>query len=239
MKLELKAKYLHYLLKKNETQGFSWVKLLFLVSLISFFAAIGLPDVSPSRVRKARQAEAKHNISAMNRAQAAYFLENTTFTNSLEKLGVGIKPETVNYRYQIHIGIKTGENRYWFVSQDNIKGRNEPFQRLNGKVFPPPVLKSDEVVMITAQPKKPELKTYIGLVLPCIDPSTGGYDCNHESLTFNSLYESEKPSVPPPNTLTVSLPLDFCSSPGCLQKAIPSPNGFRLLSNSRGVGTRD
>jgi type II secretory pathway pseudopilin PulG len=54
-----------------------------------------------SMVHKAKQAEARQNIGAMNRAQQAYFLEENTFTNSIEKLGIGIRAQTVNYDYSI------------------------------------------------------------------------------------------------------------------------------------------
>lgn len=231
IRVELKARYLHYLLKKNENQCFSWVGLLVLLFLSGLLAALALPSIS-NRLNNSPQPVAKNNIDAMSRAQQAYFLEYQTFANSIEQLGVAIKPETENYCYQIHLGIKTEKNRYQFVYLDNIKGQNSRFLRLNKHVFPPPVFKSDEVVMLVAQPKKLGLKTYIGLVLRCMDESTGGFDCNHESLMFSSLFESEYLFVAPPRTLTVSLPLDFCSSPGCLQEAIPTPNGFRPLSNS-------
>jgi hypothetical protein len=37
----------------------------------------------------------------MVRGQQAYHIEKGTFSNSIEELGVGIRPETENYRYQI------------------------------------------------------------------------------------------------------------------------------------------
>jgi len=50
---------------------------------------------------KARQSEAKQYVSAMNRAQQAFYAENATFSPSIEKLGIGIKSETENYSYSI------------------------------------------------------------------------------------------------------------------------------------------
>jgi type II secretory pathway pseudopilin PulG len=50
---------------------------------------------------KGKQAEAKQNIGAMNRAQQAYFLDNNTFANSVVDTGVGIKTQTVNYNYSV------------------------------------------------------------------------------------------------------------------------------------------
>ena len=51
--------------------------------------------------QKGKQAEAKQNIGSTNRAQQAYFLDNQTFANSMEAMGIGIKPQTVNYNYSV------------------------------------------------------------------------------------------------------------------------------------------
>lgn len=49
----------------------------------------------------ARQAEGKQYTGSMNRAQQAYYLENNKFAKTISELGIGIEPETENYRYQI------------------------------------------------------------------------------------------------------------------------------------------
>ena len=49
----------------------------------------------------AQQSEARLFMSALNRAQQAYFLENNKFAAAIGELGLGIKPETEFYRYQI------------------------------------------------------------------------------------------------------------------------------------------
>jgi len=219
--------------EQKDNQGFSWVSLFFQISVITFLEAIALSEAFHTMRHNALQAEAKTYINSMSRAQQAYHLENNNFTSKFDNLGLGISPENENYSYQSLLAIKTGENRYHFVSPDNINGQKDPFQKLNKTVFSPPLLKFDQLVMITAQPNKPELKTYIELIMPCLDESTGGASgCNHESVTFAAFYESEKPSIPPPNTLTIYLPipLPYCSEPGCLYKAFPTPKGFKLLS---------
>lgn len=55
------------------------------------------------RANKARQAEARNYIGAMNRAQQAYRLEQNSFTNSLTELGIGIRQETENYSYGLRL----------------------------------------------------------------------------------------------------------------------------------------
>ncbi|WP_446395329.1 type IV pilin-like G/H family protein [Coleofasciculus sp. E1-EBD-02] len=51
---------------------------------------------------KAKQSEAKQYIGSMNRAQQAYFLEESNFTDNIGELGLGISTETENYTYSIH-----------------------------------------------------------------------------------------------------------------------------------------
>jgi len=68
--------------------------------IIALLAIIALPSMF-AMLSKAKQAEGKQNIGALNRAQQAYYLENNAFTNSIEKLGIGIKTPTENYNYSI------------------------------------------------------------------------------------------------------------------------------------------
>ncbi|MDY6802574.1 MAG: type IV pilin-like G/H family protein [Cyanobacteriota bacterium] len=60
---------------------------------------------------EARQLEAKRYISSMNKGQQAYYIENSSFTDKIEELGLGIRNETESYRYQI----KTFDDR-WVVT---------------------------------------------------------------------------------------------------------------------------
>jgi hypothetical protein len=45
--------------------------------------------------------EGKDAILKINRYQQAYYLENTVFAETFEKLGIDLKPEDENYRYQL------------------------------------------------------------------------------------------------------------------------------------------
>jgi hypothetical protein len=108
-----------------------------------------------SEVNRARQAEGKNYVGAMNRGQQAYYLENDKFATKIEDLGVGIKPETENYRYQI-------------VSQGN----------------------STQSVMMAAQAKRPELRSYTGAVFVVKD--------KNENLTISAICETDQPSSTPP-----------------------------------------
>lgn len=99
MKPEFQAKFLQYLgKKKKQDEGFTLIELLVVIIIIGILAAIALPSLL-GQVAKAKQAEAKNNTGAINRAQQAYYLEWQCFTTSLTDLGVGIKTLTENYQY--------------------------------------------------------------------------------------------------------------------------------------------
>ncbi|RCJ36068.1 general secretion pathway protein GspH [Nostoc punctiforme NIES-2108] len=99
MKTELKAKFLqHILAKKKGDEGFTLIELLVVIIIIGILSAIALPSFL-NQANKAKQSEAKTYVGSMNRAQQAYYLENTTFSTSIGQLGLGIATQTVNYKY--------------------------------------------------------------------------------------------------------------------------------------------
>lgn len=53
------------------------------------------------QTNEARQVEARNNLGSLNRVQQAYYLENAKFGTNIQELGIGIPPETENYRYRI------------------------------------------------------------------------------------------------------------------------------------------
>ena len=55
----------------------------------------------PPGVELSNPTEGKLYVGTMNRTQQAYFLENNKFASKIEDLGLGFKPETDSYRYQI------------------------------------------------------------------------------------------------------------------------------------------
>lgn len=58
---------------------------------------------SGSSPQKAKQSEAKQYVDSINKAQQAYFAEESVFRTSVEALGLGLKTETANYKYSVRV----------------------------------------------------------------------------------------------------------------------------------------
>jgi len=69
---------------------------------------------------KAKQSEGKQYISSMNRGQQAYFSENGAFATSVDALKIGIKTETISYKYSLR-ATKTAAFSYAVAKENTIK----------------------------------------------------------------------------------------------------------------------
>lgn len=182
------------------------------------------------------QQKAMNYLYSIIRAQRAYVLEKQEFSDSFEDLSIEFSRDVKNYTYHIYTGIQTTLNDYLFLNLD--KGQIEQLLKIQTEatfISPKQLPRvSSYIVMITAQPKQVGLKTYIGFIFSCDDPSTGGSDCEHESLTFAMTYQSEQSLTPPPTRLKlkVSLPFAYCAKSGCLHQQVPTPEGFRPIEDN-------
>jgi type IV pilus assembly protein PilA len=88
--------------EKQSESGFTLIELLVVIIIIGILSAIALPTFL-GQANKARVSGAKTNLGAINRAQQAYRIENGTFSNSLDDLGVGVS-DTDDYDFSVSSG---------------------------------------------------------------------------------------------------------------------------------------
>jgi prepilin-type N-terminal cleavage/methylation domain-containing protein len=100
MKTEFKAKFLQHINKRRQDQGFTLIELLVVIIIIGILSAIALPSFL-NQANKAKQSEAKQYVGSLNKGQQAYFAERSVFATDVPSLGLGIKTETNNYRYDV------------------------------------------------------------------------------------------------------------------------------------------
>lgn len=100
MKTEFKAKFLQHINKRRQDEGFTLIELLVVIIIIGILSAIALPSFL-SQANKAKQTEAKQYISSVNKGMQAYYAENTKFTTNVSDLGLGLKTQTTNYKYEV------------------------------------------------------------------------------------------------------------------------------------------
>jgi type IV pilus assembly protein PilA len=80
--------------------GFTLIELLVVIIILGILAVIAIPTFL-NQTFKAKQSEAKIYVSAINRAQKAYFTEKTALAPNLETLALDIVPVTDSYAYTV------------------------------------------------------------------------------------------------------------------------------------------
>jgi len=91
---------------RQKTQGFTLLELLVVLVISGVLAAIALPSFL-NQASKSKQVEAKINLGSINRAQQAYMMESSQFSDDLQKLGIAVSSN--NYLYTI---VVDGNSQY-------------------------------------------------------------------------------------------------------------------------------
>ncbi|MEC4893222.1 MAG: type IV pilin-like G/H family protein [Oscillatoria sp. PMC 1051.18] len=106
----------------KDSPNYAIISGIFGTVLVGIYGSFYLPNLLNKipQAQQAKQAEAKNYLGSMNRAQQAYWLENKTFTDSVEQLGISIVPETENYSYSVDSEEKSTFH-YGIAKEDKIK----------------------------------------------------------------------------------------------------------------------
>lgn len=92
---------------KFNRKGFSLVELMIVVAIIGMLAAVGIPQYAKFQA-KARQSEAKSNLSGLFNSMKSFQSEWNTYTNNLVNAGFGVEGKNLRYLTGFFSGVTCG-----------------------------------------------------------------------------------------------------------------------------------
>ncbi len=128
--------------KRDFSEGFTLMELIITLLIASILAAVAYPMII-NQIGKARVAEAKNGLGAINRAQQAYLFENSQFAQSLEDLYVDFtfghyESGTFVTKYYIYSITNTPNNNQVHHAAQPISGEIYNTRRVVSAVFHQP-----------------------------------------------------------------------------------------------------
>lgn len=90
----------HLIRCESNLSGFTLLELLVVITIVGVLSAITVP-IFASQINKAREAEAKSYVGAINRAQQMYYMVNQRFSDNLGELGAEPPENSTSYEYEM------------------------------------------------------------------------------------------------------------------------------------------
>ena len=93
-------------LRKRKLDRQAFLALIVAPLAVVVIAVLSIPYyavTSPGQANKARESEAKTYIGSINRGQQAFRIENSSFAETIDEIGLGISSESDHYKYEITI----------------------------------------------------------------------------------------------------------------------------------------
>ncbi len=145
---------MQYKIRKN--RGLTLVELLVVVLIIGLLAAVAVPQYNKA-VRKAHGTEALTALDALDKAVAAYYLENGSYEGVPDGLNLEI-PALSHFRYNVGTaGYTTGVRSI----HEQVGSRNSPLYSSNGGANLMISIVSPENISIRTNWEKGKLKSRI------------------------------------------------------------------------------
>lgn len=83
--------------------GFTLIELMVVIAIVGILAAVAIPSFL-NQAARSKQARALAYIGMVNRAQQAFFVENTRFATSAAELGLANNSASPDYTYTLTSG---------------------------------------------------------------------------------------------------------------------------------------